>query len=94
MVRGSGGPDSQMLQIKASPGERVQVQTPAQVRKGTNAAIEGMGGGAVAPQVNQKIVNVLDPAMVGDFLSTEEGEQILVNVMRRNATSIQSLGEV
>lgn len=94
MVRGSGGPDSQMVQIKASPGERVQIQTPAQVRKGTNAAIEGMGGAGAAPQVNQKIVNVLDPAMVGDFLSTEEGEQILVNVMRRNATSIQSLGEL
>jgi TP901 family phage tail tape measure protein len=94
MVGGSGGPDSQLVSMRASPGERVQVQTPAQVRKGTNAATEGMAGAGGAPQVNQKIVNVLDPAMVGDFLSTEEGEQILINVMRRNSSSVQGIGSL
>lgn len=92
MVGGSGGPDSQFVTMRASPGERVQVQTPAQVRKGTGPATEGMGGQGGSTQVNQKIVNVLDPAMVGDFLSTEEGEQILVNVMRRNSSAIRNLG--
>lgn len=85
VVPGTGGVDSQMVGLRASPGERVTVQTPAQVRKGTEAAngTSGQGGGA-APQVNQRIINVIDPAMVGDFLATPEGEDVLVNVITRS----------
>lgn len=85
VVGGSGGVDSQMVSLRASPGERVTVQTPTQVRKGTEAANGGTaGGGGAAPQVNQRIVNVLDPALVGDYLSTPEGEDVLVNVISRS----------
>lgn len=85
VVPGTGGVDSQMVGLRASPGERITVQTPAQVRKGTEAAngTSGQGGGA-APQVNQRIINVIDPAMVGDFLATPEGEDVLVNVITRS----------
>ncbi len=44
MVGGSGGADSQMVAFRASPGERVSINTPTQVRKGTNGAD---GGGDV-----------------------------------------------
>lgn len=37
-----------------------------------------------APQVNQKIVNVLDPRLVGDYLNTVEGEELIMNVVSRN----------
>jgi phage-related protein len=84
VVPGTGGVDSQMVAMRASPGERVSVQTPTQVRKGTAAANAGMGGSGAAPQVNQRIINVIDPAMVGDFLSSPEGEDILVNVIGRS----------
>jgi hypothetical protein len=84
VVPGSGGVDSQLVAMRASPGERVSVQTPTQVRKGTAAANAGVGGGNGVPQVNQRIINVIDPAMVGDFLSTPEGEDVLVNIINKS----------
>jgi hypothetical protein len=36
------------------------------------------------PQVNQKIINVLDPSIVSDYLSSGEGEEIVLNVLKRN----------
>jgi hypothetical protein len=89
-VGGSGGPDSQMVAFRATPGEEVQIRTPTQVRKGTGSMDQGGGGGGGA-QVNQRIVNVLDPALIGDFLETPEGEQVLVNVMRRNGDAVRSI---
>lgn len=90
-VPGSGGADSQTVAFRASPGEQVTVATPTQVRKGTNA-VNGDGAAAQpAPAVNQRIINVLDPAMVGDYLATPEGEQVLVNVMRRNSDAVRQI---
>jgi tape measure domain-containing protein len=91
-VPGSGGADSQTVAFRASPGERVTVATPTQVRKGTNA-VNGDGAAAAqpAPTVNQRIINVLDPAIIGDYLATPEGEQVLVNVMRRNSDAVRQI---
>lgn len=88
VVGGQGGPDSQMVAFRATPGEKVSVARPEQVRKGD--PYEG-GGASPTVQNNTRIVNVLDPAMVGDFLSTPEGEQVLVNVMRRNSDSVRQI---
>lgn len=88
VVGGTGGPDSQMVAFRATPGEKVSVARPEQVRKGD--PYEGAGQ-MPAPQLNARIVNVLDPAMVGDFLSTPDGEQVLVNVMRRNSDSLRAI---
>lgn len=88
-VGGSGGADSQMVAFRASPGEKVAVQTPEQYRKGDPNRSANQP--AEPPQVNQRIINVMDPAMVGDFLSTPEGEQVLMNVMRRNSDSIRQV---
>lgn len=87
-----GGIDSQMVALRASPGERVTVQTPTQVRHGTNAANAGQGDGGSAPQVNQRIINVIDPSMVGDFLATPEGEDVLVNTINRSGILSRSGG--
>jgi|GEM_PF-1708255 tape measure domain-containing protein len=91
-VGGSGGPDSQMVAFRASPGEQIDVRTPHQVRKGTGSFGEGGGDGG-SPQLNARIVNVLDPALVGDFLETPEGEQMLINVMRRNGDAVRSISQ-
>lgn len=88
-VPGGGGTDSQMVAFRASPGEQVTVATPTQVRKGTEAVNGGNGGTQASPTVNQRIINVLDPALVGDYLSTPEGEQLFVNTIRRNASSVK-----
>lgn len=42
-------------------------------------------------QNNTKIVNVLDPNLVGDFLSTREGERMIMNVLTRNKRGIKGL---
>lgn len=88
-VGGSGGADSQMVSFRASPGEQVAVSTPTQVRKGDPN--EGNGKGQSSEQNGIRIVNVVDPEMVGDFLSSSEGERTLVNVIQRNAGSIKSM---
>lgn len=41
-----------------------------------------------APEVNVKNINVLDPAVVGDYLATDEGEQMIMNVVQRNQRAI------
>ena len=38
-----------------------------------------------------RIVNVLDPGLVDNFLSSSSGERVLVNVIERNASSIKQL---
>lgn len=77
-VGGFGGDDSQLVQFRATPGERVTVNTPSQAR-----ALEN-GNQNAPPPVSNKIVNVMDMSMVGDYLNTQDGEQLLVNVMTKN----------
>lgn len=38
--------------------------------------------------VTPKIINVLDPAIVGDYLGTDEGEQLIMNVVQRNQRAL------
>lgn len=91
-VGGSGGTDSQMVSFRASPGERVTVATPAQVRKGTSAVVDGdNGSGVQTATITPKIINVLDPGIVGDYLKTDEGEQIVMNIIQRNKSQLQEL---
>lgn len=50
---------------------------------------EGGGGAQAAPPVvNVRNINVLDPAIVGDYLGTDEGEQLIMNVVQRNQRSL------
>lgn len=88
-IGGSGGVDSQVVAFRGSPGEKVSVSTPEQVRKGT-ATKEGGGGGSMGmqPMLNVKTVNVLDPALIGDYLATDEGEIMVMNIIQRNKSSM------
>jgi hypothetical protein len=49
-------------------------------------------GGAAAPaaQMSTRIINVLDPSVVGDYLATSSGERAILNVIRRNRGSINA----
>lgn len=40
-----------------------------------------------APQAPIKIVNVMDRSVVGDYLSTDAGEQMVVNIMQKNRSA-------
>lgn len=80
-VGGSGGTDSQLVQFRATPGERVDV-----TRKDKEKAAP-----APTSESNVKILNVVDPDMVNAFLSSPAGERVLVNTIRQNAGSINSV---
>lgn len=43
-------------------------------------------------QVSQRIVNVLDPSIVGDYLATPEGETLVTNIIRRNPEVVRGAG--
>lgn len=88
-VAGSGGHDSQTVAFRASPGERVSIQTPQQYRKGDPNGNNSQGQQKPADN-NIRIVNVLDPALVGNYLSTREGERLVLNVIEKNSSSVRN----
>ena len=45
-------------------------------------------GQQAPPQVNVRNINVLDPGVVGDYLGTDAGEQLIMNVVQRNRRSL------
>ena len=84
-VGGAGGPDSQMVAFRATPGARVNVATPTQVRKGQQNQPQN---DSQPNNTAVKIVNVLDKSVVGDFLKTDEGEKLIVNIIQRNKSAV------
>ena len=38
-----------------------------------------------------RIINVIDPNLVGDYLGSSSGEQTIVNLIERNAGTIKQL---
>lgn len=89
-VAGSGGHDSQTVAFRASPGERVSIQTPQQYRKGDPNGNNDQGQ-EKAPEANIRVVNILDPAIVGDYMATPAGEKVFLNLMQRNSQQIKQL---
>ena len=87
-VGGRGGADSQMVAFRATPGERVAVQTPQQYRKGDPGRDSGQSNNSGPMSI--KVVNVLDPKLVGDYLATAQGEKLVMNIIQRNQSTIKS----
>lgn len=88
-VGGSGGVDSQLVSFRASPGERVNIATPTQVKHGTGSNKNSNSNESVSPVImTPKIINVLDPSIVGDYLGTDDGEQLIMNVVQRNQRAL------
>jgi len=53
--------------------------------------VPGVGSSRGSQQANIRIINTLDPAIIGDYLATPEGEQVLVNTMRRNSDQVKAI---
>lgn len=90
VVGGQGGADSQMVSFRATPGEKVTVATPNQVRKGDETSNGGSGsqnGDNMAPQ----IINVLDPALLDIYLNSPRGRKTMLNFIGADATQINGL---
>lgn len=86
MVQGKSGVDANNINMNVTRGERVTVETPAQQR----ANDSGDGGASARPQ-DIKIVNVIDPREALATIDTAEGERVIINIMERNASTIQKI---
>lgn len=69
------------------------INGPANVtsRKDTMAMLDKAAsneGSTAEPVVNIKNINVLDPSVVGDYLNTDDGERVIMNVVQRNKYAI------
>ncbi len=68
------------------------VKGPASVRGrelSNRAYPEGSQTAQAAPvNVNVRNINVLDPSLVGDYLGTDDGERLIMNVVQRNQRSL------
>lgn len=71
------------------------VRGPATVRGRELTSRAYPEGGAssqpMAPVLNLKQVNAFDTGVIGDYLSTAAGEELLMNVVHRNRTTIRNM---
>ncbi len=71
------------------------MNNPANTQGGNNTTSSTAASPSAAQQEGQgnstRIVNVLDPSLVGNFLTSASGEKVLVNVIERNSSSISQI---
>lgn len=79
-VGGSGGSDSQLVKIRATPNETVRVMTPEQRQAEQRAASQSVPTQAAAPTV----INLFDPSAILAAMQTAEGRDTMVNMVRAN----------
>jgi len=77
MVQGKAGIDNNNINMNVSRGERVTIQTPAQQREAMN------NGGGQPVEVKQKIVNMFDEREFISAMDSEDGEEVIMNIIRR-----------
>lgn len=87
-VPGQGGPDSQFVGFRATPGERVTVETPQQQRRSDTQQQQQQPA-----QVSLKVVNQIDPDEALEALDSEPGERVILNIISRNPQAIRRLIE-
>ena len=64
---------------------------PLRRGKGGRLGVEMNGDDLAAPSsMSTRIINVLDPSVVGDYLATPSGERAILNVIRRNRGAINA----
>lgn len=81
MVEGRAGIDNNNINMNVSRGERVTIETPYQQRQR-----DGGGNGDVY-QGDVKIVNQFDEREFVAAMDSDEGERIILNVIKRNPSA-------
>lgn len=83
-VGGAGGTDSKLVAFRATPGERVTVQTPEQQRKGD---AQRPGGAFHAHMI--VVANQEEAAI--QAMSTPRGRQVSIQSIQQNSRAVQRL---
>lgn len=96
-VGGSGGADTKLAAFKVTPGERVDVKTPSQMRaeeraRSSRGYLESgskenltQGGNGV------KIVNVMDPTLAVAAMSSGNGKKAIINAIKANPRAVRQV---
>lgn len=87
IVKGRDGVDANNINMNVTKGERVTIETPAQQR----AADSGQGGGGANVTVPVKVVNQWDRESVLGEIDSDEGEQVIVNIIARNRGQVNGV---
>lgn len=87
MVGGTGGEDSQTVNFRASPNERVTVETPAQQR--ANDAASAGAGQSTAPNITSVVV--LDPKAMLEIMNTRAGQDTFVQFVTVNREEVRQI---
>lgn len=81
VVGGNGGTDTTLVAFRATPGERVTVENPAQSMNPTSRG----GGGAAARRSGTTVVNNFDHDYVRAAIDSPDGERLIMNIVERNS---------
>lgn len=85
IVDGKAGVDQNNVSMQLSKGERVRVETPAQQRASDRR------GGSANVTVVPKIINVFDKRELLAVIGTQEGEDLILNVISRNPQAVAGM---
>ncbi len=77
MVGGSGGTDSTLVGLHATPGERVTIETPSQQRSS-----DGGAGGSGVTHIHNHYSD--DRRAITGAMSGRDGDKVIYNFVRRN----------
>lgn len=83
-VGGQGATDSQLVAFRASPSERVTIETPHQQRQNDKSSGE---------DISIAIVNVKDEEELYTALASARATRIIMNAVERNPKTIQKLSK-
>jgi hypothetical protein len=81
----------QDLQALQSGAASVQRNSESATSPTPAAMFAGNTTTEVKPEMNVRVINNVDPALMGDYLASPDGEQTFVNTIRRNSDTIRAL---
>ena len=88
-VGGSGGADSKLVAFRGTPGEKVQVSTPTQVRKGDT--LNGNKQPQEAEGMSVTIINIDDHSKLEEILTGARGSRIFINQLNSHTDEVKSI---
>lgn len=83
-VGGKSGIDANNINMNVTKGERVTIETMKQQRANDN-------GPAAAPIIKQKIVNQFDAREFVSAMDSEEGEDVIINIISRRKAEVAQI---
>lgn len=84
IVGGRSGVDANNINMNVTRGERVTIETAKQQRANDNQA-----GGAPVVNASTKVVNLFDEREFVSAMDSDEGERVVMNIIRRNPDGIR-----